>query len=138
MQKSLTDAQVIDFSLQHDHIFGDELRTKHSWSRVVSLANFSNLILKLGIYEQKHVGVVSGTINEPELNFINSKKTTILSYEENKIFDLETDWKLNMSFDFSLTICNQVLEHVFNPYLAFSNLCHATKKGGIFGYHCLL
>ena len=74
MQKSLTDAQVIDFSLQHDHIFGDELRTKHSWSRVVSLANFSNLILKLGIYEQKHVGVVSGTINEPELNFINSKK----------------------------------------------------------------
>ena len=35
-----------------------------------------------------------------------------------------------MSFDFSLTICNQVLEHVFNPHLAFSNLCHATKKGG--------
>ena len=31
---------------------------------------------------------------------------------------------------FSLIICNQVLEHVFNPHLAFKNMLHHLKKSG--------
>ena len=31
---------------------------------------------------------------------------------------------------FSMTMCNQVLEHIFNPQLAFKNLCQQTAPSG--------
>lgn len=45
-------------------------------------------------------------------------------------YDLNLDWSGYDSHNFSMTMCNQVLEHVFNPHLAFKNLCQQTATNG--------
>jgi len=129
---TLTDSEVINFSNNFDNLFNNQLLNHHAWSRVVCLAHFKKIIDLLQLQNQKHVGVISGTSNEPELKFLQSKKVSILSFEENKLYDLDMDWKMKKlkKMNFSLTLCNQVLEHVFNPQQAFKNLCYQTQKGG--------
>ena len=99
-------------------------------SRVVSLAHFATLIKKLDLNRQSHTGVVSGSKDELELRFVQSDKVTILSFENDKSFNLDQPWFDLPSQNFSLTFCNQILEHVFNPHLAFRNLIHHTIPGG--------
>ncbi len=79
----LADNEVINFSKKYDNLFGSQLRSQHAWSRVVSLAHFKNIIDQLKLQQQYHVGIISGTPNEPELKFLQSKKVSFLSFEEN-------------------------------------------------------
>lgn len=122
--------QVSDFIRAFDANFSGRLSSFHNYSRVVSLAHFAALINKLGINKQSHTGVISGSENELELRFIQSEKITILNFESDKSFDLDKPWFKSPSQNFSMTLCNQVLEHVFNPHLAFKNLIHHTKPDG--------
>jgi hypothetical protein len=69
---TLTDSEVINFSNNFDNLFNNQLLNHHAWSRVVSLAHFKKIIDLLQLQNQKHVGVISGTSNEPELKFLHS------------------------------------------------------------------
>jgi SAM-dependent methyltransferase len=122
--------QIDDFIKECDGPFSGRLSSYHNYSRVVSLAHFVALITILGIVKQPHTGVISGSLSEPELRFLQSDDTTVLSFESDNAFDLDKPWFERPSQNFSMTLCNQVLEHVFNPHLAFKNLIHATRPEG--------
>lgn len=121
-------AEVSEFIARFDADFGGRLSGFHNYSRVVSLAHFAVLVNKLGLAKQAHTGVVSGSMEELELPFLGSDKITVLNLEEGH--DLEKPWLDASPQNFSMTLCNQVLEHVFNPHLAFRNLIHSTQPGG--------
>lgn len=127
----LSDKSVTNFINKFDNEFDGLLSSKHSYSRVVSLAHFHALITDFDLSNQDHVGVVSGSTEELELHFLNPKKLSILSFELDKKYDLDQDWSKNsVEGNFTFTMCNQVLEHVFNPQMAFKNLCHITAPNG--------
>jgi SAM-dependent methyltransferase len=127
---SLSEIEVADFILRNDHLFDGKLSNYLNYARVVSLAHFDDLMLRLKISAQRHVGVVSGSLNEPELKFLQPEQTTILSFETDHAYDLDQSWLATKPKDFSLTICNQTFEHVFNAHVAFRNLVHHTAVGG--------
>ncbi len=129
----LTTAEVEAFVVTYDPLFGGTLTGVAAYPRVVALAHFAALIRRLGIEAQEHVGVISGSPREPELALLNCAKVTALNFETNGrdvSYDLDKSWLGEPSLDFSLTLCNQVLEHVFNPHVAFRNLIHHTRPGG--------
>jgi SAM-dependent methyltransferase len=64
------------------------------------------------------------------LRFVQSEKITLLNFGSDRAFDLDEPWFERPSQNFSMTLCNQVLEHVFNPHLAFKNLIHVTRPDG--------
>jgi 2-polyprenyl-3-methyl-5-hydroxy-6-metoxy-1,4-benzoquinol methylase len=67
---------------------------------------------------------------EPELKFIDCSNIDVLSFENDKIYDLDKPWNSYSLNKYDLTICNQVLEHVFNPHQAFENLFDITNNNG--------
>ena len=78
--------------------------------------------------------IVSGAVDEPEINFVDVEEVFTTSLQDG--YDLTEDWGsqsfknkdvLN-SFDF--VMCNQVLEHVPNPIKAFKNLVLMANSGG--------
>ena len=113
-----------------DDPFQGRLSQEMNYSRVVALAHFVAMVQELGIGEQHHVGIISGFPNEPELGFLKHEKLTILNYEGEISYDLDKSWLEEPSMNFSFTLNNQVLEHVFNPQTAFKNIVHHTAPGG--------
>jgi len=131
LNHQLNKKQVDQFIQSNDAAFDHKLSTHHNYSRVVSLAHFDSLTRTLDLKKQAHVGVVAGSDRELELRFLNPQKLTILNRESTgENYDLNIDWSSYKSQNFSMTICNQVLEHVANPHLAFKNLCHQTAPKG--------
>jgi hypothetical protein len=126
----LSHADIIHFISIYDSNYGGKLSNVINYSRVVSLAHFAALVSHAGIQEQVHTGIISGSENDPELAFLNSKKLTILNFESDNSYDLDKSWINEPSKNFSITFSNQVLEHVFNPHVAFKNIIHHTAKGG--------
>jgi hypothetical protein len=122
--------QITSFIERHDNLFNGQLLNHLNYSRVVSLAHFENIVSRLDIQKQDHVGVVSGSINDPELKLLSTKLSTILSFEQEPIYDLDQSWLSQHPMNFSFTLCNQTLEHVFNPHVAIKNLVHHTRKNG--------
>lgn len=127
---NLSEMQVSEFIKSNDASFQGQLSSFYNYSRVVSLAHFDSLTDTLGIKNQSHVGIVAGSLNELELNFLIPDKVTVLNRGEKVNYDLSLDWSSWVSHNFSMTICNQVLEHVFDPHLAFKNLYHQTAPNG--------
>ena len=107
----LSSQQVSHFIRANDADFDGKLSTHHNYSRIVSLAHFDSLTRSLGIKDQSHTGIIAGSPQELELHFLKPSKVTVLnreSSEEN--YDLNLDWSNYRKHNFSLTICNQVLE----------------------------
>lgn len=121
-------AEVGDFIAQNDARFDGRLSRYHNYSRVVSLCHFDQLVERDDLRQQAHVGVVSGSKSEPELRLLSAGQVSVLSFEDDPRFDLDVEWPESAAF--SLTLCNQVLEHVFHPHVAFANLCRVTRPGG--------
>jgi SAM-dependent methyltransferase len=117
-----------------DRNFSKSLTKSHGYNRVVSLYDFYQLSKLENFQKINKVCVVSGSENELELNFVNSKEVLITSLESG--YDLTDNWSSDnfKNFDakgsFDFVICNQVLEHVPDPIKAFKNLNFLTKKGG--------
>jgi len=126
----LSVADVNRFVIDFDRLFDGKLSNLYNYSRVVSLAEFSRLTKEFNLQKQQHVGVVSGSVNEPELKLIDSENISLLNFSEDAKYDLDLPWKLQPSHNFSLTICNQVFEHIFNQHIAIENLIHHTQRDG--------
>ena len=79
--------------------------------------------------EVRSIGVIGGSINEPELQFHQNAQVSLLGIASNEEkLDLNVVSKTNFSYD--LVICNQVLEHVWNHGNAFDNLAKVVRDGG--------
>ena len=122
--------EVAGFVRRLDRQFDGNLRGQLNYSRVVALAHSAESIERLSLRPQAHVGVVSGSKHEPELLLLDPRQLTLLNFDGGDEYDLDRSWQDTESLGFSLTLCNQVLEHVFNPHIAFQNLVHHTAVGG--------
>ena len=102
-----------------------------NYSRLISLYWFGH---QLGDVHFNHVCVISGSEQEPELSLIQYDALQVLSYEQERIYDLDTDWSVTLPHQlkgsFDLVICNQVLEHISSPFMAFKNFAHICRRGG--------
>ena len=123
--------EVNSFIKQFDSAYGGRLSRHHNYSRVVSMTWFNKTMNSRGLAEQDSVGVISGSADELELRLIRPKRVTVLAFDGSPTFDLDESWHDQVPLGFSLTLCNQVLEHVFDPHLAFRNLLHHTRSGGL-------
>lgn len=124
------------FIKDYDEAYDGRLSGYHAFCRVVSLTWFNKKVTELNLQDQELVGVVSGYADEPELKLLRPREVILYDYDIDKRFDIDLDWSHMPSPGFSFTLCNQVLEHVFNPHLAFKNLLHCTRPGGYIFISC--
>jgi len=119
---------------EHDTIFHGGLSDRINASRVVSLYWFKKYVVEYPEILGRKSAVVSGSESEPELKFLNPSHVDFVNFSENTAFDLSKVWSSDllaekyMSYD--VVICNQVLEHVFNPIIAFDNLTLLLRPKG--------
>ena len=71
-----------------------------------------------------HLGYTSDI--DPELEFINYNKKTLIEYPKYDLHNLPDD--LNNIFD--MFIFNQTLEHLYNPFHAIKQIYNIVKPGG--------
>jgi SAM-dependent methyltransferase len=116
---------------EFDPLYGGRLSGVMNYSRVVSLSWFHRSMSALRALDQDSVGIVSGSADEPELRLLRPANVTVLAFDGTPRFDLDRSWADQPGLNFSLTVCNQVLEHVFDPHLAFRNLLHHTRSRGL-------
>jgi hypothetical protein len=127
---SLNVAEVSRLIHAHDAQFDGRLSRHLNYARAVSLAHFDALIGQLSLTRQAPVGIVSGSLGEPELPFLKAERSTVLNFEVDPVYDLDRSWLNQPAQGFTITLCNQTLEHVFNPHAAFQNPIHHTAPGG--------
>jgi hypothetical protein len=123
--------EVDQFVSRFNAMYGGRLQNFYNYSRVVSLAWLNKCLEGAEGREYEHAGVISGSSDEPELKLIRYKGIELLNFEADTRFDLDVDWSAQPSRNFSFTLCNQVLEHVFHPHQAFRNLVHHTRPRGL-------
>jgi SAM-dependent methyltransferase len=122
--------EVAQFIALENSRFNGALDSLLNYPRVVALHDFYQCVKHLGITQQEHVGIFSGSLNEPELKFIESKKIRMLNFEDSHEYDLDQSWSHQKPLNFSLSLCNQVFEHIFNPQVALQNIIHHTRRQG--------
>ena len=116
----------------------DQLLCISDPARIFSVLKFSDFLKdnhKILFKKELNVAIISG-LNEPEVYLLGENIiTTKLCFEDdNEMWDLNKDWNndkykyLHESFDF--VFCEQVLEHLSDPFRAFKNLNLLIKKGG--------
>lgn len=71
----------------------------------------------------EHLGY---TYDDPELDFINPGKKTLISYPE---YDLHTISR-NFKNEFDFFLFNQTIEHLYNPFEALKQIYDIVKPGG--------
>ena len=132
---------VLDFIKNSEKEFRTQLLEKINFSRVCTLADFKKYISDLN-ENFKKVAVISGSENEPELKYCNYDHLDILDFNpESDLFNLDNEWqdifqsnfgysKFYKKDNYDLVLCNQVLEHIYNPFQAIKNIHFITKKNG--------
>jgi SAM-dependent methyltransferase len=125
---------VAQFIRANDDLFDGKLSGWFSYPRVVSLCDFQWRVvpaLSQALGRRFTIAVISGSEDEPELKLLRDFDcaTSQLSYERDKRFDLSRDWDDTYG-SFDLVICNQVLEHVFDPLRAMRNIRRIIAPGG--------
>jgi hypothetical protein len=126
----ISPSEVQEFIARFDSVYGGRLSGFYNYPRVVSLAWLQKVLTHLGRKEFASVGIVSGSRAEPELGLVVAREVALLNFQEDPAYDLDASWEHQAPRNFALTLCNQVLEHVFNPHLAFRNLVHHTRADG--------
>ena len=123
----IQDREMLKFVHECDPLYSGRLSSSINYSRVVALAHFERLVGKFQISPAK-IAVVSGSEKEFELTFCPNADANFFNYESNDKWDLSNEWDISQRHD--LVICNQVLEHVFNPFQAVKNLKALCETGG--------
>jgi hypothetical protein len=96
------------------------------FSRVISLLEFKDYMDKNPrVYNN---ALISNGTNDPELRFLKYKNISHIDYEKNKKYDLH-DLNLNEKYDFFM--CNQTLEHTYDPCLILRNIFNIMEDGGV-------
>lgn len=99
----------------------------HDFPRIKCLLDFKAWIKKYNITDIKHF--LATDISDPEVNFLKFKDHTSIWYDEKtEANDLHTVKLENNKYDFVLF--SQTIEHLYNPFMALTNLYNATTEGG--------
>jgi hypothetical protein len=134
--------EVLKFIKFSEKEFKGRLLEKMNFSRVCALADFKKCISDLKLKYFETVAVVSGLDDEPELKFCSYNNLDILNYDPKvELFNLDHNWqdiaKSNSQYskyykkeNYELVLCNQVLEHIYNPFQGIKNIHFITKKNG--------
>jgi SAM-dependent methyltransferase len=111
----------------------DKMSNKWRWEgkdlpRVISLMEFQEFMLNNKFHFQ-HVLSFNG-VDDPEYQYINYDNIHNYYYlDDTENYDLHT---LNLEKkDFDLFMCNQTIEHVYDPCLVLRNIYDHLKPGGI-------
>ena len=100
----------------------------YQWRKVVdfpriwTILDFIEWGKKYDILNGEHLGY---TYKDPEIEFTNYNKNTLLTHPPH---DLHTLIDVVNKFDFF--VFNQTLEHLYNPFLALSNIYNNINDGG--------
>ena len=98
--------------------------TRHDMARNFSILDFIDWTKKHCIDTGDELGITCDS--DPELEFIMYKNRTLMTYPPH---DLHVYYhKYKSKFDFF--IFNQTIEHLYNPFLAISNIYNYIKPGG--------
>jgi SAM-dependent methyltransferase len=96
--------------------------------RVIALLEFEKFIKERNIIS-KNALAINGE-NDPEWHYLQTEKITPINYIDNPSnFDLNNLILDRNDFDFAM--CNQTLEHVYDPITCLENIYKYMKKGGI-------
>ena len=97
------------------------------FSRVPTLIEFRKMVDELKLSSEKML-VINGT-GDPELEFIPTKEVKHGVYiHEPELYDLHTMDLDEKDYDFLM--CNQTLEHVYNPFVALKTMNKHLRMGG--------
>jgi SAM-dependent methyltransferase len=97
--------------------------SNHDFPRVWCILDFIEWINKYNI-NINHLGYTSD--GDPELEFINPLKKTLVSYPPYDLHNISNNF--NNEFDFFLF--NQTIEHLYNPFNAIKEIYKIIKPGG--------
>lgn len=95
----------------------------HDFPRVWCILDFIEWTKKHNI-NVEHLGCTCDS--DPELEFINPTKKTIISYPEYDLHSISKSFK--NEFDFF--VFNQTIEHLYNPFEAMKQIYEVVKPGG--------
>lgn len=95
----------------------------HDFPRNICILDFIEWTIKHKI-NIEHLGYTCNT--DPELEFINPLKKTLLSYPSYDLHNISNNFK--EEFDFFLF--NQTIEHLYNPFEAVKQIYNILKHGG--------
>lgn len=118
-------------SLKFQYTIGGQTFTHspegHDFPRIKCMLDFRNWIEKYNIGTVEHF--LATDISDPEINFLKyDNYTSILYDQDTEENDLHTIKLEPNKYDFVLF--SQTIEHLYNPFLALTNLYNATKPGG--------
>ena len=100
-----------------------------AFTRITSLIEFRKMIKELGISSDKML-VMNGE-GDSELEFITKEYVSYCNYVSNPdLYDLHTMDLDDKDFDF--VICNQTIEHLYNPFVSVKNINSHMKMDGYF------
>ncbi len=125
--------QVEKWIENQDSDFKRSLKRSHGYNRVVSMFDFDKLSTLENFKNINKLCVISGTEDELETNFVSAKEVFATSLEGG--YDLTENWggenfkNKDILGGFDFVMCNQVLEHVPDPIMAFNNLVLMAKPG---------
>ena len=89
------DKSVSSFIETHSDQFQGKLKTYYNYSRVVCLADFSNVLERHTLANVAKVAVVSGSSSDPELQLLKYENLDIIDYDAStNSYDLDCDWSL--------------------------------------------
>ena len=97
---------------------------------------FSYNLLRGNLDSHCNILVIGGGLNEPELKVLKCSSATVYfaGIDRDSIgsnfYYLDLNIKSEIEHKFDLIICNQVLEHIYNPQVAFNNFSELTREGG--------
>lgn len=136
MFKYCSDHIVKIFIEENNSRFNKKLTQYFNFSRVVCLADFDFQLKCRSLQNFTNVAVISPSDpQDPELNIINYDHLDLLSYDNvNNLYNLDDDWSSDDRYEnikkFDLTLCSQVLEHIYSPFQALKNLSYITQVNG--------
>jgi SAM-dependent methyltransferase len=94
------------------------------YPRCPCVLDFQEWVKKHNLDNVDHLAVTA--TNDPEIDFVNSFKTTEISYPPYDLHTISNYYK--EEFDFF--IFNQTLEHLYNPFEAVKQIYNTIKPGG--------
>jgi hypothetical protein len=99
-----------------------EIYKKIDPPRVISILDFKEWIYKYNIFNGNKL--LYTCESDPELNYINYKHKTYLSYPPYDLHSFDIEEK---KYDF--VIFNQTIEHLYNPFIAMQNFYNHMNSG---------
>jgi len=100
-----------------------------AFSRIPCLIEFRKIVEELGLCP-KNMLVLNGA-HDPEIEYTPSDRIVHGSHDEDPLkYDLHTMDLEEKTFDFIM--CNQTLEHLYNPFKAMEVIHSHLEEGGLF------